>query len=196
MICSVNRDFRPHLLFETNCSNDTRIWTPVIRRNGFSSGRSPVVIGGGDAAEVGAVGDAEVVFVGGAVGLVPGVGAVRDGDRTGDDGGGGEDFLEGGDGAVGDGDGLGGEGVAGAVGSEGEGVDAVLQGDIAEIFAIQERAAGGGVVDFDLHGAHPVDGVAVLVGEDTLVVNFCGRSIGSYCKREQRGGEKGGCLHF
>ena len=72
--------------------------------------------------------------------------------------------MEGGHGAIGDGDGLGGEGVAGAVGSEGEGVDAVLHGDIAEVFAIQQRAASGGVVDFDLHGAHAIDGVAVLVG--------------------------------
>ena len=110
--------------------------------------------------------------------MVPGVGAVRDGDRAGDDGGGGEGFLECGDGAVGDGDGLGGEGIAGAVGSEGEGVDAVLHGDIAEVFAIQERAAGGGIVDFDLHGAHSVDGVAVLVGEHALVVDFRGHGVG------------------
>ena len=116
--------------------------------------------------------------------MVPSVGAVRDGDRTGDDGGGGEDFLESGDGAVGDGDGLGSEGVAGAVGSEGEGVDAVLHGDITEVFAVEQRAAGGGVVDFDLHGAHAVDRVTVLVGEDALVVDFRGRGVGEGCERE------------
>ena len=104
--------------------------------------------------------------------MVPSIGAVRDGDRSGDDGGGGEDFLEGGDGAVGDGDGLVGEGVAGAVGSEGEGVDAVLHGDIAEVFAIKECAAGGGVVDFNLHGAHAVDGIALLICQDSLEVYF------------------------
>ena len=97
--------------------------------------------------------------------------------------------MECGDGAIGDGDGFGGEGVAGAVGSEGEGVDAVLHGDIAEVFAVEQRAAGGGVVDFDLHGAHAVDGVAVLVGEDALIVDFCGSGVGKGCEREHRSGE-------
>ena len=127
--------------------------------------------------------------------MIPGVGAIRYGDRSGDDCGGAEDFLEGGDGAVGDGDGLGGEGVAGAVGSEGKGVNPVLHGDIAEVLAIQERAAGGGVVDFDLHGAHAVDGIAVLVGEHALVVDFRGRGVGDGCKGEQRGGEECGYFH-
>ncbi len=127
--------------------------------------------------------------------MVPGVGAVRDGDRACDDCGGGEDFLEGGDGAVGDGYGFRGECVAGAIGTEGERVDAVLHGDIAEVFAIQERAAGGGVVDFDLHGAHAVDRVAVLVGEDALIVDFGGSGLGEGSEREQRGGEERGFFH-
>ena len=122
--------------------------------------------------------------------MVPGVGAVRDGNGSGDDGGGGEDFLEGGDGAVGDGDSLGSEGIAGAVGSEGERVDAVLHGNIAEVFAIQERAAGGGVVDFNLHGAHSVDGVAVLVREHALVIDFRGHGVGDGCECEQCGGQE------
>lgn len=116
--------------------------------------------------------------------MVPGVGAVCDGDRPGNDGGGGEDFLEGGDGAVGDGYGFRGECVAGAIGSEGEGVNSVLHGDIADVFAIQERAADGGVVDFQLHGADTVDGIAVLVGEDALIVDFRGSGLGEGCERE------------
>ena len=104
--------------------------------------------------------------------------------------------MECGDGAVGDGDGLSGEGVAGAVGSEGEGVNAVLHGDIAEVFAIQERAAGGGIVDFDLHRAHAVDWVAVLVGEDALVVDFRWHGVGDGCEGEQRGGEECRCFHM